>query len=199
MTVKKIIIVGSIIVLLELIGGYLYLKYSHDKKPYQASEFQVQNPAATSSPYPVSEDRTAEIALDTQANNLKRGDNFSVNIILDTFSSPTAASDVTIKFDPQFLSSTKPNEPFTESKLFQKTVFNKLDAKNGIATISAIADFDKPFVGRGVLSTMTFRTLKAGDTEIKVEYTPEETRDSNIVSDTQDILESVKNLPISIK
>ncbi len=142
--------------------------------------------------------QTAELILETQSKNIKQGDNFSINVILDTFSNATTASDLTIKYDPTYLVSTKSNEPFSQSKIFQKTVFNKLDSKTGIATMSAIADLDKTFSGRGILTTVTFRAIKRGTTELKIEYLPNDTRDSNIVSNTTDILESVQNLPLSI-
>jgi len=199
MTVKNILIIGSIIVLFELIGGYVYLKYSNPKTLSNLSNQPQQISQSSPSPINEIEKKTAEIILETQDKNISRGDNFSISVILDTFSFPATASDLTIKYDPKALSSIKTNEPFSTSKLFQKTVFNKIDTKSGIATMSAIADLNSPFSGRGVLTTIAFRALKPGKTDIKVEFTPQETRDSNIVSDTTDILESVQNLSLEIK
>lgn len=198
MTVKNILIIGSIIVLLEIIGGYVYLKYSHAKniQPVVAEQ-QAVKPSA--SPIIEITRKTAEIILETQDMNIKKGDNFSVNVLLDTFSNPTTASDLTIKYDPKFLASIKTTDPFSPSKLFQKTIFNKIDTKAGIATVSAVADFDSTFSGRGILTTIAFRAIKPGKTDVTVDFTPRETRDSNIVSEYQDILESVQNLSLEIK
>lgn len=197
MTAKKILLIGIIVIVIESIAGYLYLQQSQ-KSPEEPAPRQTSQPEVSVSESTDTKSEMAELSLETQSKNIKPGDNFSVNVILDTFSNQTTASDVTIKYDPQFLTSNKLNEPFTQSKIFQKTVFNKLDNKAGVATMSAVADIDKSFSGRGVLTTFTFRALKAGTTEIRIEFIPKDTRDSNIVSETADILESVQNLTLTI-
>ncbi len=199
MTFRNIIIIGIIIVILEGIGGYFYLRYSSEEKLTPQIKDEPRQLLNIPTQSVTTENKNATITLETQSKIIHPGDSFTVNVILDTNSASTSASDLTLAYNPTYLKPVKNTDPFTPSKIFQKTVFNKLDNKIGVATISAIADFDSSFSGRGVLTTILFKALKSGNTQIETVFIPSETRDSNIVSETSDILGEVQNLQLSIK
>ena len=109
-------------------------------------------------------------------------------------------ADLTLKYDPAIITpaGTDSAKPFKGSESFQKTVFNLADLKHGLATMSAVADLGKEFSGQGELTSLEFKAKSSGPTTITIVFTPDETRDTNVVSDTKDILESVENLSIDV-
>jgi hypothetical protein len=97
------------------------------------------------------------------------------------------------------LIATNSAKPFQESTIFQKTVFNSADPKTGLATMSAVSEAEQSIPDLAFLTSMVFKALKVGPTEITIVFTPDDTRDTNIVSETKDVLGSVENLSISIQ
>jgi hypothetical protein len=199
MTLKKIIIVGFIVLMLESIAGYVYLTYVREpaegKTQIQSLNRPSQLPEAS-----ITTIKQVELALKTDLGVIKHGDNFKIDVILDTFSAETSAADLTLKYDPAFLSiqATASAKPFSDSTIFSRTVFNSLNAKQGLATMSAVNDLGKYFSGKQILTSLTFRALRAGLTEITIVFTPGETRDTNIVSESVDILSKAEGLSIDI-
>lgn len=195
MTFKKVILIGLIVVMLESIAGYVYLTYRN--KPQPENPKPVAKMVEKSIPV---EGAKASLTLKSGQASVKKGQNLKVDVMLNTFSSNTSAADLTIKYDPISLSliATDSAKPFQDSRIYQKTVFNSLNTKGGLATMSAVSENGQFFRGNDLLTTLTFKALKVGPTEITIVFTPGETRDTNIVSDAKDILESVQNLSLNI-
>lgn len=197
MTFKKVILIGLIVVMLESIAGYIYLTYQRDIQPENPKMADQKPLELITSPPPA----RASLALQSAQSSVKKGQNISIDVLVDTFSNRTSAADLTIKYDPSMLTllqSTDSAKPFKDSPIYQKTVFNSLSAKQGIATMSAVSEDGKTFQGKDLLTSLSFKAQKIGPTEITIVFTPGETRDTNIVSETRDILESVQNLPITV-
>lgn len=197
MTAKKVIIVGLIVLMLESLGGYIYLTYRQDKADgVKVSQSIESVPQPSASP----ELKKAFLSMQSEKTEFKNSELFKVNLLLNSFSSPVSAVDIVVKYDPAFvaLQSSPSAKPFSPSLLFQKTVFNELSSKQGLATMSAVADTGKDFIGSSILTSLNFKAIKPGSTEITIVFTPGETRDTNVVSKTEDILETATGLSVTI-
>ncbi len=199
MTAKNIIIVGLLILVLEGMAGYFYLHYSKSPKAIDLPK-NIHQMASTVPQPSDTVAKKAALSLSTDTGFFKVGQNFTINVNLDTFNNETSAADLTIKYDPKLLSPVACDsaKPFLPSTLFARTVFNQIDQKQGLATMSAVADVGKFFNGRNVLTSINFKALKVGPTDVQIVFTPKETRDTNVVSGTEDILESVENYSLNI-
>ncbi len=197
MTAKKVIIVGLIVLMLESLGGYIYLTYRQDKvADIKQSHLTELTPLPSASP----ELKKANLSLQSDKTTFKNGEIFKVDLLLNTFAAPVSAADVVIKYDPTFVSlqASASAKPFNSSQLFQKTVFNESNSKQGLATMSAVAEPGKDFTGSSILTSLNFKAIKIGTTAITIVFTPGETRDTNVVSKTEDILESTSDLSVTI-
>lgn len=196
MTFKQVIIVGLVVVMLESIAGYIYLTYrGNSDNPLPALTF---TPVAT--PPVTAVENKALLALRTDQVMTKKGQNITVHAVLEPNGNTASAADLTIRYDPTVLTliATASAKPFQESPIFQKTVFNSLDAKAGIATMSAVSESEQPVPDLAFLTSMVFKALKVGPAEITIVFTPGDTRDTNIVSETKDILGTVENLSFTV-
>lgn len=199
MSVKKVIFIGLLLLILEGIVGYFYIS-SLQKQP-SSWEKEATRTLPSTPPSPIAEIPKASLSLKTAKTSLKTGETFQVDVTLNTYSTQATAADLTLKYDPQILrlEASSAAQPFKNSPIFQRTVFNELDAKQGLATMSAVSDLGNFFQGNNILTSAVFKALKVGPTEITIVFTPGETRDTNIVSETKDILGSVENLSIDIQ
>ncbi len=196
MTFKQVVLVGLIVLMLESIAGYVYLTYR--KNPSSLSVLPSATPIATPSENLIA---NTKLMLKTKQTEIKKGQIFPVEVILDPHGHQAVGVDLTIKYDPSALSliATGSANPLSESKVFQKTFFDDRNPKQGLASMSAISDTEHKIPDMAVFTSMMFKALKVGPTEITIVFTPGETRDTNIISETKDILGSVENLPITIQ
>jgi hypothetical protein len=196
MTIKKVIVIGLIVIMLESIVGYIYLTYrekmSLDPLPQPNPSQQQLVGTPTKKP---------TLALRTDQASLKKNETITINAVLEGQGNRASAADLTIRYDPEMLNiiATNSATPFAKSQIFQKTVFNAVDTKTGLATMSAVSEIEQPLPDLAFLTSIVFKALKEGPTEITIVFTPDETRDTNIVSESEDILGSVENLPITIQ
>ena len=193
---KKLIIVGVVIVLLEAVFGAWYLL-----NPSKRTNQKSLTPSSSSSVKPLSSaiNNPSSLKITAPKLSFKKGETFEASIALSTAGKPSTASDVILQYDPSFLKPVKTTSPFSRGDAYDKLAFNALDIKSGIATVSAISEVNKNFNGEGILAKISFQALKAGQTEIVIKFTPNETRDSNIVSGGKDNLGMVENLNLEIK
>lgn len=196
MSASRVIIVGLIILLLESVGGYIYLRYREEKSQDIKTVVATNLLQASASPTP----KRATLTIQPETTEVKKGKIFKADLFLNTFSSKVTAADVVIRYDPAFLMPVATNSAklFEESPILQKIVFNESNAKQGLATMSAIAENNRDFSGSGLLTSLNFKALKVGKTEITIVFTPGDTRDTNVVSKTEDILESATGLSVDI-
>jgi hypothetical protein len=196
MTIKKVIVIGLIVLMLESISGYVYLTYREKLPPQMPSvaETLLSSSQSQEVAKPLLAVRTPQVLL-------KKNQTIPIEAVIEGKGVKASAVDLTIKYDPKKLAlvASGSAKPFAASPLFQKTVYNAFDAKTGLATMSAVSETEISLPDLATLTTMVFRILQTGPTEITIVFTPGETRDTNIVSESKDILGSVENLPLNIQ
>jgi hypothetical protein len=193
---KKIIIIGIIILIAEIIFGIIYLSNSYKSKA--SPEEPAPKSTLISLPSPTSTSSSASFKIISPKTTFKKGETIALTIDIDTDNKSTTAADMVLQYDPVFLKPVKVTSPFEKGTAYEKLVFNALDPKLGIATTSAISEVNKNFSGEGSLVSISFTALKAGSSEVIVKYSPNATTDSNIVSEGKDILAKVENLKLEI-
>lgn len=201
MSAKKIIIIGLLIAILELLAGVLYINLVKKEAPKVSKTppsgtgfFQtiIKQPETTTTP-------SAIISFNSDKKSLRVLETVNVTVLVEVLGTSSDASDLTIKYDKDYLIPTKnPKAVFELGNAYEKLVFNQADLKLGIATMSAISEVSHPFKGKANLGIIQFKALKPGETKIKVEFQPGSTRDSNVVDEGKDILTSVSDLSLQI-
>lgn len=196
MKTRNIIILGLLIAVLELVIGVVYLKQSGRKTVIEPYKQPLQVESSKSAEV---QRVTANLALSSDKTSVKVGQTVLVTVKLNISNGESSASDLTIKYDPGYLSPiASASKPFKNGELYEKIVFNAADFKNGVATMSAVSAAFDQVSGEGVLATISFKALKEGQTDVKVVFSPGNTTDSNVVVDAKDVLESTTDLSLQI-
>ena len=178
---KALIFVAvSFFVVVELIWGINYLK-------------TLPQPSA-----PVAAETGALLSFSPAQKVVRVGEEFEVELILDTKSVKTSGTDVIINYDPTVVEvlNVRPG------LLYQKYPLNEVDAASGKIGFSGIATSPKAFSGKGTLAYLKLKPLKAGVATLGIEFTKDVTTDSNVVqagSGGKDVLEKVINAYYSVK
>lgn len=151
----------------------------------------------------------ATLSLTSEKKAYAVGDEFTVDTYLFTAEKEVVGMDANILYDPEFLqllmmdSTKKTNfeKYLTRNEdIFQLFPEISFDTAKGELKFSALSDFDRKFNGSGTVATMKFKALKAGQTQIKFDFTEGKTTDSNVSSvKGQDALGRVSNLDLNIK
>lgn len=141
----------------------------------------------------------------------KKGNTFSLPIVLNTQNQKVFGTDAVIKFDPQYLQvvdtdNTAPGIQIIRGTIFPKYFVNKADNDKGVIRLSG-ASFTggkdaEVFSGLGTLGKITFRAVKEGETQVYFEFQKAAKDDSNVVSmkDTQqDLLERTTFAEITVQ
>lgn len=184
---KIIIAVFSAVIIFELIwAGYTFV---NNKKTVVAPiAKKVENITKTTS-----------ISIVPQLVNVKKGEKFTVaiNINSDVYSDGT---DISLTYDPKFLSVVKVNRPVQTANIYNNYPQNKVDAKVGVITVSGVTDKKEGVLTNGVFGTIEFIAKNSGETKISIDFTPLSTTDSNIIKSGSgvDVLEKVENTEVSI-
>ena len=170
----------SFFVVVELVWGINYLK-------------TVPQPTA-----PVEAETGALLGLSPAQKTVKVGEEFEVELTLDTKGVGTSGTDVIVDYDPTLVEvlNVRPG------LLYQKYPLNEVDATSGKIGFSAVAEPPKTFSGKGTLAYLKLKALKTGTATFSIEFTKGETIDSNVVqagSGGKDILENVINAYYSVK
>lgn len=175
-----IFVIVSFLVVVELVWGINYLK-------------TLPQPTA-----PAKAEVGARLSFSPAQKVVNVGEEFEVELILDTKGIETSGADVIIGYDPTVIEilGVRPG------LLYQKYPVNEVDAVNGKIGFSAVALPPKAFSGRGTLAYLKLKALEAGAANLKIEFEKGETTDSNVVqaqSGGKDILDKVINAYYSIK
>lgn len=190
LTPKNIFIVLGIVVAIELI---LAIKSVVSRSDQSGA---VSSPAI-SQPF-TSTPAKGTISLSSDQSQVKVGDTVSVSIEV-TSPLPAAGVDVVARFDPNLLSAI--DGDVRQGTIFPQYPLSKVEP-SGLVRISGIAAPGAAgFSGKDIFATVNFKALKAGKASITLDFTPDQTADSNIVGpqNGKDLLEQVKNLEITIK
>ncbi len=140
---------------------------------------------------------STEITLTSSKNEIKVGEEFNVDINILS-SATTDGVDLIISFDPALLSITDTVKPVTTGTIYVDYPFNAME--NGKITVSGISSATSGIIPNGLFGSIAFQAKAVGLAKIAVDFTPNNTKDSNIIeSETgQDILEKVTNLELNI-
>lgn len=153
------------------------------------------------------------LAIVTDKKEYKIGEKILAIVILDTGNKRANGVDVLLKYDPQYLKiqSSDGKESKTEGKLdpatylataassFQIFPHLTVNSQEGIIYFSALAQAGKFLTRKHTVTQLTFKTLKAGSTSLRLEHQPGSTRDSNVAFAGRDILENVTPINIIIQ
>lgn len=178
---KALIFVAvSFFVVVELVWGINYLK-------------TLPQPTA-----PTQAATGALLSFSPAQKTVKIGEEFDVELTLDTKGVETSGTDVIINFDPTLVQilNVRPG------LLYQEYPVNEIDSTAGKIGFSAVAIPPKAFSGKGTLAYLKLKGLKAGTAALTIEFTRGETTDSNVVqveSGGKDILDKVISAYYSVK
>lgn len=193
---RMLLIILGVIVLMEVIWAVWTLAKNQNKSA---------PPISYSSPAPIvtqTKTSSALLALQTASLDVFVDQDIPVDIALDTDKASVDGVDVIISFDPAMLkvmpqTVNGKQVPVKVGTQFSDYPQNALE--KGKITLSAIST-SVPFSGKGILGTVTFKALKIGAAQIKIEYIPNSTTDSNIAQtgSAKDILSKVLDLTLQI-
>ncbi len=178
---KALIFVAvSFFVVVELVWGINYLK-------------NLPQPTA-----PTQAETGALLGLSPAQKTVKPGEEFDVELTLDTKGVETSGTDVIINFDPTLVQilNVRPG------LLYQEYPVNEVDSASGKIGFSAITTPPKTFSGKGTLAYLKLKALKTGAATFSIEFEKGGTTDSNVVqagSGGRDVLDKVINAYYSIK
>lgn len=134
----------------------------------------------------------ANFALSPASGSYNVNETFDVNILLNAAGGKIGGADVYLTFDQNKINLLEIENGTIFGQYAGKTINNI----NGSAAISGLADgVEVAFTGSDTFARLRFKALSAGATEVKFNFTPGSTRDTNAIDfDTLgDILTSVTN------
>jgi len=170
----------SFVVVIELVWGSSYLK----NVPQPTTITQ----AATG----------ALLSFSPAQKVIKVGEEFDVELLLDTKGIKTSGTDVIVSYDPTVVEilDVRPG------LLYQKNPLNEVAVARGKIGFSAVTEPPKTFSGKGTLAYLKFKALRTGTATLEIEFTKGVTTDSNVVqaqSNGKDILDKTINAYYSVK
>lgn len=189
------ILVGLLVV--QIVGAVIFFMLVQNKPQPLSSLENQQQPATNRSS---SHSTGGKLVLSADKETIGVGETVVVTITLDSGNRPLDGVDASLKYDPALLEVVRTNNlAFTPGRLFPDVVLNSFNQTQGVATMSAISSLNQNFAGSGTLGTISFRAKKAGTATVKLEFTPGNTVDSNVVSDGKEILTETKDAIITIE
>ncbi len=141
--------------------------------------------------------RSAVLTLDPKLNQLKMGETFTANVILDTAGKPIDGVDLySLHYDPTILSveDSDLNQPGIQIKsgeLMSITAVNSVDSKTGTIKFSQAAQFGAYYNGRGLLASINFKAVGKGNTYLNFDFSLGKTTDTNVAHMGRDQLINV--------
>ena len=138
----------------------------------------------------------AVLMLQPKEGKFKIGEEFKTEVVLDTGNYKTDATDFRLSFDPKILSVIK----IEEGGIYDSYLTKRIDQTRGELIINAIASESKTFKGQEIFATIYWKGLKKGQAELKINFVPGETIDTNVVATevSKDILGRVENASFKI-
>ncbi|OGE87463.1 MAG: hypothetical protein A3C49_01350 [Candidatus Doudnabacteria bacterium RIFCSPHIGHO2_02_FULL_42_25] len=139
----------------------------------------------------------AQITLDPQTQNIKAGDKFSVDIILDTASEPVDGVDIyALHYDPTLLSvidddSDTSGVQIQPGKIMELNAANLVSPSTGTIKFSQLSQGGTHFLGKGILATIHFKALASGTAYLKFDFSERSTVDTNAAYKGKDQLSKV--------
>lgn len=82
---------------------------------------------------------------------------------------------------------------------FVAVPYFSIDYERSYIRFSALTEPLKDFIGEGEVASLYFKTLRQGNTELRLLFTKNETADSNVAFGGQDILNKISNASFEIR
>lgn len=146
----------------------------------------------------------ATLSLSPASISSGNGEVFTVNIIINTSSSPIDGVDIlSLRFNPSILQVVDDNPSIsgvqiTPGSLLPVTALNSVDNTDGTIQFSAVTSEGKTYSGSGTLATIHFRPISGGTSSVKFDFTLGSTVDTNVAYQGVDQLSSITNGSYSI-
>lgn len=190
---KALLIILVLVIALLSVGGYLLYNQARGNSTSPTTVDATTQPVA-----PLS---GGKIILVSDNTSYKVGEEFLVNIRVDTGGYTTDGTDLVIKYDPTILESTS-EKAFEKGPIYQDYPVINIDNQNGMIQVSGIASLNKTpygFNGIDTFGILKMRAKKAGSGSLDITFAQGSTGDSNIIetSQSKDVLESVQNLKLT--
>lgn len=143
---------------------------------------------------------SGKISLIAKQNTFKVGDIVPVLVRISTGGHSTIGTDISVKFDPNFLEASG-SANFKRGSTYRDYLNIKIDGTAGTIKVSGISSAKSTgFNGIGEFGGITFRALRSGKTTVALEYQPNQTILSNITEagTSKNVLGEVYNLNLNI-
>ncbi len=146
----------------------------------------------------------ASLQLETEEESIKIGDVFDAEIVLDTENLETQGVGVRyLNYNPSYLQVkdsdvSSSGVQISPGELYHRTQTNLVDKLEGKIEFVQISSGDETFNGDGILATITFRAIQEGETELFFDFEPGETKDTNVASFGDDILDEADETDLFI-
>ena len=128
----------------------------------------------------------ATLSLNPATGTFTVGEIFDVDILLDTGGYAIAGVDIHfLNYDPNILEvqdadPATPGIQITPGTLMSSNQLNEVNSSAGTIDFGQITSGGSTFTGSGVLATVTFEVISVGTTDLVFDFTPGNTRDSNV-------------------
>jgi hypothetical protein len=133
---------------------------------------------------------SASLSISPSTGTYNVGQEFDVQIQIDTAGENIVGADLVLRYDPLALAVVE----ITEGTVFPSNAVEEVDTNMCEVVIGAYDDSETSFSGTGTLATIRFRVL-AGETPttLRIRFRPADTTDSNLAEDStnQEILGAV--------
>ena len=176
---KKIIYWVVLLVVLLVLG---FLKFSKEKNSLPSNANGKKTKAY------------AVLTLDSSTKSFSVGDTFMVSVTLDTDGKPVDGVDVySLHYDPKILSvvDDMPNTSGVQvspGTAFGISAMNLVDTTTGSISFSQVSNGGTSFKGKGVIAKINFKAIAPGKVELKFDFKPGNTIDTNAAYHGEDML-----------
>lgn len=145
----------------------------------------------------------AKVSLVVPRKTVKVGENISVTINISS-SRLSDGADIILSYSPKLLAVVKSGKnalPVIPGNAYQDYLFNEVDEKSGVISVSAVNSKGEATLAKGIFGTINFKALAPGTAKIDFMFTGvSDTRDSNIIESktSKDLLGEVENLELNV-
>ncbi len=140
----------------------------------------------------------ASFLFNPETKTIQNGTEFTLDLMIDTGGESVGGGGAKIIFDPKKIQVTKiiPGSVFAD---YPTATFDNQSGKVNISGI--ISSPDQQFNGNGIFATLRLVAIDVGITKMNFEYTPGETKDSNIAitHEPWDILSMVNVITLTVE
>ncbi|HUV42516.1 MAG TPA: cohesin domain-containing protein [Patescibacteria group bacterium] len=184
-----ILLVFSFIAILILIEGKISFPqnlFQKKTQPLSENEINLEEDASL----------VGQIYLSPSEQMVSLGEKVVIEVWIDSQEKKLDSVDIKLNYQPELVKIIS----LEKSDLFEEFPELNWDEETGQIVIRAISFQDNEFSGKGMVAQIIFQSLKAGITEIGVDFIPQETLDCNLVDSetSQDILGKATGAQIEI-